>query len=786
MWIIPVLRLSRRGLLRSKGRSALTLVMIGLPICLITCLLTLLATLTVTREETLPATFGAADFLLSSPVAQALPLSTGTVEVRLDEGFQRVHTMEVDLGAPLALGMRDLVDGRLPRAADEVVVTERLADLSRVVTRPARGDLRVVGVIRHPNLPNRLEIVGLPGAPLLEGHTRWLARGPVATVKVDAWREERGLYMVADITDPRQVITVGSVSVMAVLLTILTAGPAFAVGLRRRRDELTVVVAQGGSRSHVRLLALADGLVLGGIAAPASALLGVGAGLAGAPYAARWVGRIGPPEVAWTEVLWLVALGLVSAVVAAMLPVLPRPSARRRPWLAWAGVALMGAGVAVTVLALRLAWSWDWFQWILLSAVLIQLGLVAVTPWLVGVSERLAVRSPLPLRLAVRDAVRHRVRTACAVAAVSAATASVVAIGVGITSNQQHYRDTYAPSLPVGTMSISGRGLDDAGWVRLRAAAAAALSGAPLVAAREATRRDGLSAILTLGTLTCVDRCRSFNQDELPIGDGRLLAVVQGRQDPVAAAALASGKAVVFDARAVRDGKVEVLYQRKGTYTHILLPAVVAVTANPRQGGAVLPAAPLEAAGLITAERRLYTSGTASQAEAARLQLDLRAVAGRAKVRVEVGFQPEGTGYLWLILAVGAVLVLGATFAATGLAAADLRPDLGTMAAVGARRVTMRLVVAAQAGYIAGLGALVGAAAGLANGAAMAWPLTEWEPRGVSVDTSKPPFTEPAWPPTVGVPWLLLVALTVGLPLVAALVSGSFAGTRFPLMRRRT
>ncbi|MFI6323933.1 ABC transporter permease [Nonomuraea sp. NPDC050556] len=744
MWITPALRLSRRGLLRSKRRSALTMVMIGLPICLITGVLTLRATLAVSPSEEAPAL-----------------VAESAVEVRLDHGFERVHGMEVDLRT--TGGMRTLSSGRLPSVKGEVVVTPRLSGRQVLETRQG-ARLRVVGVIDHPNKPNTREIVALPGTMTANTSPQWLPQ-PVT-----------GPWLTADYVDPLTVIMDGAEAVMAMLVTVLTAGPGFAVGFRGRRDELAVITAQGGSARHVRMVALADGLTLGGLAAPLAGALGIGAALLVAPLAARWTGTIGPPDVPWSSVRWMVVLGLVSAVIAALLPALGL-RVRPRGWLPGLGLFLLLAGVAVAVGALWWTWSFDWFRWIFAAAVLGQLGLVALTPWLVGVSGRIAARLGLPLRLAVRDAVRHRVRTACAVAAVSAATASAIAAGVAISSNQRHYRESYVSSVPLGTLSISGRGLDDAGWARLRSAVSAALPGVPVVAGREAT------AMLALEPLTCVDRCRSFAADELPVGDASLLELLQGRRDPVAVAALAAGKAVVFDGRAVRGGRV--------TVGPITLPAVVAVAADPAQGGGVLPAGAVEAAGLRTAERRLYVAGTSRVADpegarrAARvLQGDLRAAAGRATVRVELGYQTQGIPYLWAVLGAAAVLVLGATFAATGLAAADLRPDLEAMAAVGARRGTLRLVVGAQAGYIAGLGALVGAVAGLVTGTAFAWPFTEWEPVGVSVDMSAPPFTEPGWP-TIGVPWLLLVAVCVGLPVLAALTTAALASPPPPGTRRR-
>ena len=60
------------------------------------------------------------------------------------------------------------------------------------------------------------------------------------------------------------------------LETVLLAGPAFAVGARRRRRDLALVAAAGATPAHLRRIVLADGVVLGAVAAAAGVALGVG------------------------------------------------------------------------------------------------------------------------------------------------------------------------------------------------------------------------------------------------------------------------------------------------------------------------------------------------------------------------------------------------------------------------------------------------------------------------------------------------------------------------------
>ena len=80
--------------------------------------------------------------------------------------------------------------------------------------------------------------------------------------------------------------------------------------------------------------------------------------------------------------------------------------------------------------------------------------------------------------------------------------------------------------------------------------------------------------------------------------------------------------------------------------------------------------------------------------------------------RVERGYRDAyGAGLLALLVA-SALVTLGASGVATGLAQADARADHATLAAVGADPRVRRRLTAFQAAVVAGLGALLGTVSG--------------------------------------------------------------------------
>ncbi|MER7502997.1 FtsX-like permease family protein [Nonomuraea pusilla] len=844
------LRLSWRDMLRAKGRSALIMIMVGLPVLAVTALFTLNATTDVTLKEQLPARLGEVadarivtypkgkiieqDFggdtavekggglLRSEPwppgdvaavvKGRLIPYDTGTVSVLLPDGHVRADSLRLDLRDPLARGVRRLVEGRFPGAPGEVAVTPALVDAGVRVggTLPVtRRDTpaRVVGVMEHPTRPGIREVAALPGATLeedgQESGVGWLADTPAPLTSADAAGLNRqGLGVASravlenepkpDYGDgPMNDDTASWAAVGAVLIvteTALLAGPAFAVGLRRRSRELALIAAQGGSAAHLRLVVLADGLLLGGVAAVLGTVGGIGVGLLAESIAARaldW--QSGPPDVPWPPVLGVALLGLVSALAAALVPAVSAArqdparvlagraaEARERPARPLPGLALTALGLGAIVLSVRrgdLA--------VVAASIPLVLGLVALMPWLVQVTGRRAARLPLPLRLSVRDAVRHRARTASAAAAVMAATMGAVAIGIGYSSSYALRLLQYSGEAPQGTMWISAPGTDDGTWAKVKAEVERLLPGAAVVPGRLALDAKGRELRLTVqqvrqGCEGCPVAIRA-----LPAGDDRLLAFLQGRRDPVAAAALASGKAVVFDARLMRGDKVEVSAWRPmggQAAARFTVPAVLATAADPWQGGGVLPASAVTAAGLRTDERRLF----ADQIENDRhVTGALHALSDKVSIGGTSDLAQQLLITLAAALALAVVVVLGGTFAATGLAVADMRRDLDTLSAVGGRPLTRRLVVAAQAGYVAGLGAVAGLPAGVVVGLARSW-----RTGGTARRTGLSAFDMAVV--NGSAPWLYLAALVIGVPVLAALLAGLCARTRLVLARRVT
>ena len=159
-----------------------------------------------------------------------------------------------------------------------------------------------------------------------------------------------------------------------------------------------------------------------------------------------------------------------------------------------------------------------------------------------------------------------------------------------------------------------------------------------------------------------------------------------------------------------------------------------------------------------------------THAEQDRLQA---AVGDQFYVQVEEQPAPNRTALIVLIVIAG-VITLGAAAIATGLAAADGRADLATLAAVGASPRVRRTLSLSQSGVIAGLGSLIGTVAGLGASIAVLAALNQGYAQVWPAPTPYP----------LSVPWLNVGTALVVVPAIAMLGAGLLTRSRLPIERR--
>ena len=877
--LVATLRIARRDVRRAKGRSALVVVMIALPVLGVGAADVLYRTFELSPEQKATRTMGAADAVLkdafstaitqlpgvtSDPVdtsggprggpapapAAVLPAGSTVLVDRELVGGQvaaRDVTVEasfrdVDYLAPLARGMFTGHRGRAPAGADEVALTTALAGRlgvrlgGAVQVSPGRGRPRpatVVGLVDDAGSTVAQTVLLAPGTLQRE-------QGAAARFLVDVpgqltWSDVKaanahGFVLVPRATVPgqpaprpvrstanaSQFTAIALIVGMALLEIVLLAGPAFAVGAKRQSRELALLSATGGEGRHVRGVVLGHGVVLGALGGLLGIAAGVGLGRIAEPFLRAYSHQVpGPFDVRPLELLGVAAVGVLTAVLAAVLPA--RSAARQDVVAALTGrrgqlrslrrTPLLGLCAAVGGAAIALEGARQRsVNTILVGSAVAELGLVATTPFLVGLVARIGPWLPVGPRLALRDAARNRGRTAPAVSAVLAAVAGSVAVGTYLASLDRYDRNSYQPAAPYGTVVIPLYNADEKSQ-QVAAALRRTLPGATVVGVRtldtflppgpatptgqpispafvsvqrSPTQACSGQAFLDRGKPWCFGRMRGPTLPGTLVGDAAMLVTLTGRAGAPYAGVLSRGGAVVPRNALQDDGTVVLEVHPAGasdaTRGRVVRVAGAALPDDVPQvillsdAAAARTGLPIGLVGFVASS--LHPPSPA-QEDRARHELDKLDL--RSSFIVERGYTGKNGPGLLALLVGSAVIVLGASSIATGLAAAEGRADLATLAAVGASPGRRRSLAAFQSIVTAGLGTVLGTIAGLVPAVGMV--------RALNAAAATGPFVRINPYPLV-LPWRNLAVTVLVVPLIAALAAAALTRSRLPMVRR--
>jgi putative ABC transport system permease protein len=794
---------------------------------------------------------------LLPPGTTAIGDQVGTLAVDTAAGTGNLGARVLDYADPLARGIYRQLSGRAPANPNEVALTpaaaRRLGAGVGGSVRLADGShtLQVVGTVEDPEALEATTIILRPGAlprqalPDDRQNQRWL----VATPGPLTWAQVRQLNTHGLVAVSRHVLAhppsqaerhpgfeggndqqlgvAALVGGLAMLEVILLAGSAFAVAARRRRRDLALVAAGGGTPAQLRRIVLADGVVLGTVAAVSGVALGIAAAAASRPLLERLSGvRTGAFRVFPEALAALAAVAVVTGVLAALVPawiaarqdVVAALAGRRgitrsrRRWVVL-GAVLAAAGALVAATGARRAEA----TVIVAGLVVVELGLVLCTPALVGLVARVGRLLPLAPRIALRDTSRNRTAAAPAISAVMAAVAGSLAVGVVLIGVSERARDSYrvlgrpgdvfvlsfGQTVPPEVVATLRSTLPVRQIHRINLPSCGGGAGSCVVGRRVPTARACPYDLLGRDPTPIEQRAARRDSRCDGVGDryqyfggmgstGGMTVIIDpaavgavanlGAEDAGrAAAALRAGNVVVDDPRHLDGGRVTLAITTvtssgdKGATRTVIAPGV-ALRHRPQAPITMMTRQTARSLGLdsVAAVALATTSRVPTIAEEDRLRAALGSQLDKGLgMYVERGPQAGAPGLVMLAVVAG-VITLGAAAIATGLAAAEGRADLSTLAAVGASPRVRRALSLSQSGVIAGLGSLLGAIAGLGAATAVLFALNRAY-AGL--------WPAPA-PYPIAVPWLNLGVALLVVPLISMLGAGLLTPSRLPIERR--
>lgn len=812
-------------------------------------------------SPTITASLPAAERILSG--ARLLRSSSTNVYMSTRYGLSDAPLESVETGDPAFRGRYRLEQGRTPANATEVAATPALyralsARLGqRLQFRGWARPLTLVGVVAQvgSHADERLFTAPElnPGAPAVaaDGTQNQPPTYYVADDRPVTWQQVRELNRVGFYVDSRYVsehpppnsvqpqvsqftstarllgLVVGILAVsLALLEVVLLAGAAFAVGARRQSRWLGLLVATGGDSRHVRRVVLGGGLILGIV----GSVLGIGLGIATAalaiPRLQPHIGQdFGHFDIRPAELLAVALLGTGTGLLAAVLPA--RTASRQDPVAALSGrrgevrtprkvpafgfvlvvlgivcAAIGSAGILARInhaqgLTSHLAWVLGGL--IAIGAGLTQFGLIVCSPALVGWAARLSTRAPLPFRLAMRDAGRHRGRSAPAVAAILTAVAGSTAALLIVGSYSARDRENYYPQGPRGSvqvqLTISSRvpvvTPDFTAYpeIHLNAARVLAAVGPALPAGNTSVLRTPACAGANCqplllenqppaGTRCTPDlpasdwRCNLPQSGDIVVGGPENLDGLTGHSSASAVKVLKEGGIVFVDRHFQGQRVGQVSYRPDGPgypkqpASYLSVPATYLAGDTPTFSAIVSPALVARVHDSVSDTSVLFRPAhmpSRHQEQAATAALATVAPDAVTTLHVERGYQSRYLASELSILIGAGVIMLGAAGIATGLAQADARADQATLLAIGATPQLRRTLAASQALAVAGLGSTLGLLSGLVPALA---------------------FIDAVPTLSLAVPWLPVLAILIGLPLLAASASWLLTRSQLAMDRR--
>jgi putative ABC transport system permease protein len=425
------------------------------------------------------ATFQAPDPHLASQIA-ALRQRFGTVDVIENQTLAipgSVNTYQLraqDPHGPFGQRLLGLVSGHYPSGPGQVALTSGLASQLGLdvggTFRAAGQARRVVGIVENPeSLADEFALV-TPGQ----------VRTPsLVTVLFDAHGvnpgsigpnvQAAGMSLSANTAINPETISIAGLTVGMLLIALVAVG-GFTVLAQRRLRSLGMLGALGATDKNVRLVVRANGVVVGVVGAVIGFALGLVLWLAYRPVlennAHHVIGVFALP--------WLViVLSMVLAVVAtyfgasrparaiARVPIVTALSGRPAPPRQVSRSAI--PGVVVLVIAFILfglsnASSGSGAKGNLgelaLGLVLLVVAVILLAPFCLTVLARIGRRTPIGIRLALRDLSRYRARSGSALAAISLGILIAVIISVASAARFANVLDYAGPNLASNQMIV--------------------------------------------------------------------------------------------------------------------------------------------------------------------------------------------------------------------------------------------------------------------------------------------------------------------------------------------
>jgi putative ABC transport system permease protein len=402
--------------------------------------------------------FGAVDVIENERLS--IPGSIETYELRA----QNPHGV---FGQP----MLSLLSGHFPTGANEVALTPSvLSNLHLSIGATWRHDgqsRRVVGTVENPeNLLDQFALVA-PGQVESPSQVTVLfnAHG-VRPSLIGRNVETPASAAPPNVINPNTISL--ALATLAMMLIGLVAVAGFTVLAQRRLRSIGMLGALGATDRNIRLVVRANGVIVGVIGAVFGLVLGLLAWLVYRPsMEASAHHSVGVFQLPWLVILASMLLAVLASYLAAKRParsmaaqpIVSALSGRPVPPMKSRRTAV--PGIAFLVIAFLLlgyagasGGNGGGVPELLFGFILLTVALVLLAPFVLAALPRIARRSPIAVRMALRDLARYRARSGSALGAISLAVLIAVIVCVASAARFGNVLDYAGPNVTSSQLLI--------------------------------------------------------------------------------------------------------------------------------------------------------------------------------------------------------------------------------------------------------------------------------------------------------------------------------------------
>jgi len=695
----------------------------------------------------------------------------GRVDVIENKSVQvpgTLNTFELraqDPHGPYGGPLLSLISGQYPATASQIAVTSGVAADFHLTTGSdwtvAGKTWKVTGIVQNPqSLLDEFALVS-PGQVANPDNVSVLfdAPGVSASSLSTTTMNVTTAQTVANTNEVNPETISIAAAVLGMLLIALVGVGGFTVLAQRRLRAIGMLAAQGATQRHIRLVVRANGAATGIVGAILGVALGFIAWLAYRPQAENSAHHVmGAFQLPWAVIGISMALAIIATyfaasrparmiakvpVVAALAGRPPAPKKTRHLAIPIGLCFLVGAFLLLGAAGATVGGGGKNNQTLELAVGFIALtvAIVLLAPALLSVVAAAGRRSPVAIRLALRDLARYRARSGPALAAISLSTLIAVIICVASAARFANALDYAGPNLSSNQLIVYEPGNGDGrSAVPDNNPTAAQIAAAPKVA-KDIAAELGTSSLIALETSNAnLDRAangRSWS-GQIYVATPQLLSAFGIKQSEINPDA---------DILTVRPGLstmslMQLTYgdQQGGgqvsngpgngggpgpnSANQWPCPAGSCIANPPIQEISQLPSGTSAPNTVVTEhaittlhlQKSVQTSGWLIQVPnglTATQVTDAQRIAAAAGMGVETRNSiPSLAQIIDAATLFGIVLAIGILGMSVGLVRSEAARDLRTLSATGAGGVTRRTITATTAGALGFTGAVVGIVGG--------------------------------------------------------------------------